>query len=64
MDPAVKQTPEHRRDTIFAAIVEAFRKAGATESKACCVAKYLMEDKRLQITVKRQTQPRGKETIR
>ena len=56
MDRTAKRTPESRRDTIFAAIVEASRKAGTTESKACCVAKYLMEDKRLQITVKRQPQ--------
>ena len=32
---------ESRRHRLFSAIVEAARKAGATEGLACCFAKYL-----------------------
>jgi hypothetical protein len=45
---------ESRRHRLFSIIVEAARKAGASEALACCFATRLMEDERMSITVKRQ----------
>ena len=56
-------TPEEsagdRRHKLFVVIVEAARKAGASEALAVCFVRQLMDDKRIRIVLK---QEQGKET--
>ena len=44
----------NRKNTIFEAVVQAARKAGASEALAVCFAKYLLEDKKIRIVVRRE----------
>jgi hypothetical protein len=48
-----------RRHRLFCVIVEAARKAGASEALAVCFVRQLMGDKRIRIVLK---QEQGKET--
>ena len=44
----------NRKNTIVEAVIQAARKAGASEALAVCFVKYLMEDSRIRIVVKQE----------
>ena len=60
MSEKTQELVESRRHRLFSVIVEAARKAGATEGLACCFAKRLMEDERISFTVKHVQEKRRK----
>ena len=54
MGTQTNQSAQGRRSAVFEAVVRAARKAGASEALAVCFAKYLLEDKKIRIVVRRE----------